>query len=303
MVSGRMHADEFPIDAALVRRLLAAQFPHWATLPITPVPSAGTDNAIYRLGDALAVRLPRIHWATGQAGKEWHWLAKLAPQLPLAIPVPLALGEPGEGYPWQWTVAPWLPGENANTGQIDDLTQAAADLAQFLTALWRVDPTGGPPAGKENFYRGVPLAVRDRGVREALANLEDLVDVSAATAAWEAALRTPPWHGPPVWLHGDLQPGNLLAADGRLSAVIDFGCLGVGDPAADVMAAWMFFSGHSRAAFRAALAVDDATWARGRGWALTWVGALAHYRTANPVLAAIGRHAVEQVLADGEEGA
>lgn len=300
MVSGRMHADEFPIDAALVRRLLAAQFPRWAALPIEPVPSAGTDNAIYRLGDALAVRLPRIHWATGQAEKEWRWLAKFAPHLPLAIPVPLALGEPGEGYPWQWTVAPWLPGENATTGRIDDLPGAAVDLARFLTALWRIDPTGGPPAGKENFYRGVPLAMRDRGIREALTNLGDLVDVAAVTAAWDVALRAPLWHGPPVWLHGDLQPGNVLVADGRLSAVIDFGCLGVGDPAADVMAAWMLFSGGSRDAFRATLAVDDATWARGRGWALTWVGALAHYRTTNPVLAGIGRHAIAEVLADQE---
>ena len=292
-----MRADELDTDAALVDRLLAAQFPRWAGLPIVRVESAGTDNAIYRLGDALAVRLPRIHWATGQPELEREWLPRLAPHLPLAVPVPLATGEPGEGYPWRWSVVPWLPGENASAVGVDP-REAAADLARFVLALQRIDTRGAPAAG-----RGVPLVKRDAPTRAAIEELRGLpelgLDLDAVTAAWETALRAPAWDGPPVWLHGDLQAGNLLAVEGRLSAVIDFGCLGVGDPACDSIFAWNFLSAETRDAYREALDVDDATWDRGRGWALS-VGliALPYYRVTNPVLADIGRHAIDEVLAD-----
>ena len=263
--------------------------------------SAGTDNAIYRLGDDMAVRLPRIHWATGQVEKEHEWLPRLAPLLPLAIPVPLAKGMPGEGYPWHWSVYRWLEGENATIERIADPRQAATDLAQFIAALQRIDPTGGPPPGAHNSFRGVPLAMRDAPTRAAIAALRGTLDTDAVTAAWEAALRAPAWRGPPVWIHGDLQSGNLLAQRGRLSAVIDFGCLGVGDPACDLMVAWTLFSAETRDVFRAALPVDDATWARGRGWALS-VGliALPYYQNTNPVLAGIARRAIDEVLADHE---
>jgi aminoglycoside phosphotransferase (APT) family kinase protein len=304
MRTGRMHPDEVDTDVSLVRRLLGAQFPHWADLPIEPVPSAGTDNAIYRLGDEMAVRLPRIHWAVGLVGKEQRWLPALAPHLPLAIPIPLAMGSPAEGYPWHWSVYRWLEGENATVARIADLREAAKDLAQFLAALQRIDPTGGPPAGPQNFSRGVPLAMRDAPTRAAIAALHGKVDAGAATAAWEAALRSPVWDGPPAWLHGDLYPSNLLVARGRLSAVIDFGCLGVGDPACDLAPAWMLFSGESREAFRAALGVDHATWARGRGWALSLgLMALPYYWETNPVLVASARRAIDQVLADHERAA
>src|SRR5688572_10632460 len=197
MPAAKMHADEAHTDASLVRRLLAAQFPHWAGLPIEPVPSAGTDNAIYRLGDSMAVRLPRIHWATGQVDKEHLWLPRLAPLLPLAVPLPLARGEPGEGYPWHWSVHSWLPGENATTGRIADPCQAAADLAKFILHLQRIDPIGGPPAS-----RGVPLATRDAATREAIAALHGVIDTEAVTAAWEAALQAPAWDRAAVWVHG-----------------------------------------------------------------------------------------------------
>lgn len=299
MSADRMHADEVVTDASLVRRLLAAQLPQWADLPIRPVRSAGTDNAIYRLGDDLAVRLPRIHWATGQVAKERRWLPRLAPLLPLAIPVPLAVGEPDGGYPWQWAVYQWLEGENATVDRLDDLSQAATDLARFIGALQRIETTDGPRSGPANFNRGVPLAVRDASTREAIAKLHGTLDTAAVTAAWETALHAPPWHGPPVWLHGDLQSGNLLAVDGRLTAVIDFGCLGVGDPACDLQVAWNLFAADTRNVFRAALAVDDATWARGCGWALSaGLIALPYYQTTNPVLAGISRYAIDQVLAE-----
>jgi aminoglycoside phosphotransferase (APT) family kinase protein len=208
MSAGKMHVDEVDTDVSLVSRLLAAQFPHWAGLPIAPVPSAGTDNALYRLGDDMAVRLPRIHWAVEQVHKEQRWLLRLAPLLPLAIPAPLRMGMPGEGYPWHWSIYRWLEGENVTIERIADLRQAATDLAQFIAALQRIDPTGGPPPGPHNSDRGEPLAMRDTRTRTAIASLRGTLDADALTAAWEAALQTPAWHGPPVWLHGDLQSGT-----------------------------------------------------------------------------------------------
>ena len=297
MPDGTMHVDEVRTDVSLVRRLLAAQFPQWADLPVTPVRSAGTDNAIYRLGDDMAVRLPRIHWAVDLVHKEQRWLPRLAPHLPLPIPVPIAKGMPGEGYPWHWSVTPWLEGENATPERIAGHCQAATELARFVRALERIDTAGGPPAGPANFYRGVPLEMRDAATRVAIAALEGVLDAGAAIAAWEEALRAAPWDRSPVWLHGDLQSGNLLVVQGQLSAVIDFGCLGVGDPAVDLIVAWNLFSGDARDAFREALAVDDATWARGRGWALSVaLIALPYYRDSNPVLAGISRRAIDAVL-------
>lgn len=292
-MAGKMHADEVEIPTSLVARLLADQFPHWANLPLAPVPSAGTDNALYRLGDELAVRLPRIHWAMGQVEKELAWLPKFAPHLPLAIPEPLAMGEPGHGYPWRWGVYGWLEGETATPEQIADPREAAVDLAEFVAGIQGLD-FAEPPKG-----RGVPLAERDEAVRSAIASLRQDYDADVLSGAWETALHTPAWPGPPVWHHGDLQVGNLLARHGRLAAVIDFGCMGVGDPACDVMAAWLYLSAETRQIFRDALQVDDDTWARGKGWALSMgLMALPYYRTTNPVLAEIGRRAIDEVLAD-----
>jgi aminoglycoside phosphotransferase (APT) family kinase protein len=304
MSASKMHVDEVDVDVALVGRLLAAQFPQWADLAIAPVHSAGTDNAIYRLGSDMAVRLPRIERATGQVDKEHQWLPRLAPHLPLAIPAPRALGTPGEGYPWQWSVYQWLEGETATIERIADLYEAARDLAHFVAALQRIDPVGGPLPGVHNSFRGVPLSTRDAQTRAAIASLDGMLDTGAVTAAWDGALQAPAWHGPPVWIHGDLSPLNLLVQRGRLSAVIDFGCLGVGDPACDLQVAWNLLSAQTRDVFRAALPVDDATWERGRGWALS-VGliALPYYQSTNPVLAAIARRAIEEALADQKHAA
>lgn len=294
-----MHADEVAIDSSLVGRLLAAQFPRWVGLPLAPVPSAGTDNALYRLGDGMVVRLPRIPGATGQVEKEHAWLPRLAPLLPLPIPVPLAMGMPAEGYPWRWSVYRWLEGETASIERLADPREAATDLARFVTALRSIDPTGGPAPGDNNSFRGDPLATRDEETRAAIAVLHDVLDPGAVTAAWDASLAAPVWSGTPVWLHGDLLAENLLARHGRLSAVIDLGCLGVGDPACDVMVAWTYLPRSARDVFRAALAIDDPTWARGRGWALSFgLIVLPYYRRTNPVLAAIARNAVEEALAD-----
>jgi aminoglycoside phosphotransferase (APT) family kinase protein len=230
--------------------------------------------------------------------REQQWLPKLAPFLPLAIPVPLAKGQPGEGYPWHWSIYRWLEGEEVTIERITDPHQAAIDLAGFITALQQVDTTGAPLAG-----RGVPLAKRDAYTREAIEALRGIIDIDAATAAWEAALGAPVWHGPPLWVHGDLLPGNLLVNQGRLNAVIDFGGLGVGDPACDLMIAWNLFTVETRGVFRAALVVDDATWARGRGWALSQALIfIPYYLNTNPVGVGNARRAVDEVLADYRAG-
>ena len=304
MCPGKMHADEVDTDISLVRRLLAAQFPRWADLPLEPVDSAGTENALYRLGDDMAVRLPRRPGKTAQVEKEHRWLPRLAPLLPLAIPVPLAKGSPAEGYPSHWSVCRWVEGEDATMERIADPGQAAIDLAGFVAALQRTDSKGGPQPGRHNFFRGVPLAVRDAETRAAIASLGSMVDAAAVTTVWEAALRAPAWRGPPVWIHGDLKTGNLLAVQGRLSAVIDFGGLGVGDPACDMIVAWDFLSAETRDAFRAALSVDDATWARGRGWALSVaLIALPYYLDTNPEMVDYAQRLLGEVLADRERTA
>ena len=299
MTTSKMHVDEVDTNVSLVVQLLTTQFPQWVNLPIEPAHSAGTGNALYRLADDMVVRLPRIPSAVGQVDKEQKWLPRLAPHLPLNIPVPLAKGKPSDSYPWHWSVYRWLEGEDATTAPIADPRQAATDLAQFITTLQQIEATDGPPPGQHNFYRGVPLAMRDQETRAAIAALHDVIDTDEVTAAWDAAIETPAWNGAPVWLHGDLHSGNLLVQRGRLSGVIDFGGLGVGDPACDVMAAWLLLSAENRAVFRAVLQVDDATWARGRGWALSFgLIALPYYQTTNPVLAGIARCAINEVLTD-----
>lgn len=293
-----MHAGELDINAQLVRRLLVAQLPHLAHLPLIPVPSSGTDHALFRLGDDKVVRLPRIHWATEQAELERRRLPQLAPHLPLAVPEQLAMGEPGEGYPWRWAIYRWLEGESAIDNSAADTVQTAIDLAQFIHALQAADPTGGPVADVASGGRGAPLAARDADTRDAIVRSRDLIDSDAVTLAWEAALTAPVYGGPPVWIHGDLEPGNLLLRDGRLSAVIDFCCLCLGDPAVDLIPAWSVFSGEARTAFRAALDITDAAWERGKGWALsTAIIALPYYVDTNPFMAANARRKLAAVLA------
>jgi aminoglycoside phosphotransferase (APT) family kinase protein len=213
------------------------------------------------------------------------------------------MGMPGEGYPWHWSIYRWLDGEIATIERIADLRQFATTLAQFLVALQRIDPAGGPPPGPHNFWRGGPLTVYDGETRHAIAALDGKIDTDAATAVWEAALAAT-WHGSPVWVHGDVAAGNLLVKNGQLSAVIDFGSSGVGDPACDLHIAWTFLEGDSREAFRAALPLDRATWARGRGWVL-WKAliTLAGYINTNPVKAGEARHVIDEVLADHQHAA
>ena len=303
MTTNNLQFNVGNIDVALVRRLIAAQFPRWADLPITPAVPQGWDNRTFRLGADMSVRLPSAEGYVLQVEKEHRYLPRLAPHLPLLIPVPLARGAPGEGYPYPWSVYRWLPGETAVTARIDNMNEFATALAHFLAVLQRVDSTGGPPPGPHSALRGGPLTAYDAETRCAIVALRGEIDTGAATAVWEAALKAT-WHGAPVWFHGDVAVGNLLVQDGRLSAVIDFGCAGVGDPACDTVIAWTLFAGENRDAFRAALPLDDDTWARGRGWAL-WKAliTLAADNTTEPVKAGEVRRVIAEVLADYEDAA
>ncbi len=294
MCAARMHADEADIDVSLVRHLVGGQFPQWAGLPVESVDSSGTENAMYRLGEDMAVRLPRRKGAVGDVEAEQQWLPRLAPHLPVAVPAPLGRDGPAEGYPWNWSVYRWLEGENPVAGRIAEPGPLAEDLGKFITALRGIDPVDGPLSG-----RGVPLATRDAATRAAIEELHGIIDTEAATAAWEEALRIPEWSGPVAWVHGDLSPGNVLVDRGRLSAVIDFGCVGVGDPTVDLIVAWNLLPAEARGVFREALRADDTTWARGRGWALSIsLIQLPYYWDTNPVLAANSRHVIREVFAD-----
>ncbi len=255
------------ITTALASRLVGDQFPQWADLPVTALALDGNDNTTYRLGEAMTIRLPSAEGYAPQVDKEHRWLPALAPHLPLPIPQPLAKGDPAFGYPMTWSIYRWIEGEPATIERIADLGRFATDLAEFLAALYRIDPAGGPAPGAHTFFRGGSLMTYDAETRATIAALDREVDIWAATDVWQAALAAT-WTRSPVWVHGDVAAGNLLVADGRLVAVIDFGCSAVGDPACDLTIAWTFLFGESREAFRDRIRLDDATWARSRGWAL-----------------------------------
>lgn len=299
MAPARMHRDQLPVDTALVQRLLAGQFPEWAGLPITPVASGGTVNAIYRLGDELCVRLPIMSGWDDDLDVELRWLPRLAPDLPLAVPEPVATGKPAAGYPCRWAVFRWLPGEPYEPGLADPVEVAEA-LAEFVTALRRVEPAGAPEAGRAG--PDEPLAGRDAITRSAIDEVvaTTSVDAGPLTSIWEAALAAAPWDGPPQWGHGDLLPGNLLVHEGRLHAVIDWGNAGVRDPAIDLIPAWAALPDDtSRAALRRALGADDATWARARGWALTQAAlVIPYYPETNPSFVATATRTISRLLAD-----
>lgn len=286
-----------------MEQLVAAQFPQWAHLPVKPVELSGWDNSTFRLGEEMSVRLPSAARYAAQVEKEQRWLPQLAPFLPLPVPIPLARGTPDESYPYHWSVYRWLDGENAALERIGDLAQFATMLAGFLTALQGIDSQNGPPPGAHNFFRGGPLSTYDAETREAIANLKGEIDGDSATRVWEAALQST-WSGSPVWLHGDVATGNLLVQKGRLSAIIDFGCSGVGDPACDLTIAWTFLRGESREAFRSALSLDHATWARGRGWAL-WKAliTLAEHQNSAPTKAREALRVIGEVMGDHHQTA
>lgn len=290
--------EKMNIDISLVKRLISAQFPQWAMLSIRPVEYGGWDNRSFHLGEHRVIRMPSAAEYALQVEKEHDWLPKLAPFLPLPIPVPLAMGKPGEEYPWHWSVYQWLDGETASIENIADLSGFAIALAKFLTVLQQCETSNAPIAGPHNFYRGGSLANYDAQTREAIVTLGSKIDVDAATAVWDLALASA-WDNAPVWVHGDITIGNLLVKKGQLSAVIDFGLLAIGDPACDLVITWTLFKGESRDAFRTALKLDDATWARARGWTL-WKALIVYAKltTTDPIGFENAKQIIDEVLAD-----
>ena len=286
------------LAADLPRKLIARQFPHWAHLPLSHVKSSGTDNHIWRLGSALAIRMPKVEWAAESVARECEFLPRFS-GLPLAIPTVVAQGTPDEGYPYVWSVCDWLEGEAADLTALSDPAQAAHDLAAFILAMSAHDPTGGPVSGSGNNLRGGLLAARDGHTRKAISNLTNEIDTRCAIAIWQAALAAPSSESRNTWIHSDLKEGNLLLREGRLSAVIDFGMLAVGDPAVDVTPAWSCFEGPARSAFLAALNPDAACLARAKGWtlsiaAISWV----YYREKNPTLTRISEQTLHRLLSE-----
>ncbi len=272
----KMHVDELEIDESLVRSLIVDQFPHWAKLPVRRVEPIGTVNAVFRLGNDYSVRLARRAGPSTPGSREFTWLPKLASLVSLDIPIPIAQGSPNKEYPWFWEVHTWVEGDSLPIEEIDEI-QAARDLAVFIASLQKVDSSGGP------LGRGIPLAERDKDFRYWLARFDG---DPAVSAVWESALAAPPWNGAPIWHHGDLDVRNWLVRNKRISGVIDWGEMGIGDPACDVMVAWKLHSSVARDAFREAFPVDDATWARARGWVVSQAVAILAYYTPqnNPIL-------------------
>jgi aminoglycoside phosphotransferase (APT) family kinase protein len=289
---------EVAIDAPLIRALLEEQHADLAHLPLVEV-GEGWDNTLFRLGDRLIVRVPRRQASALLIEHEQQWLPRLSPRLPLPVPVPLRVGRPGCGFPWSWLVAAWLPGQSALRAPPQDLEATAASLGQFLRALHQPAPRGAP----RNPWRGVALAARAMALHEHLQQLEPLVDRDAALDLWERALATPAWSGPPLWLHGDLHPGNLLVDGGRLSAVVDFGDLAAGDPATDLSVAWMLVPASLRSTFLASARtdvapIDEEMVMRARGWALALgLAYLANSRD-DEAMGALGRTTIEAALRD-----
>lgn len=292
-----MPVAEVDVPQGLVRDLLTDQAPDLAHLPLRPLAN-GWDNVMWALGDHLAVRLPRRALAAGLVLHEQRWLPRLAPRLPLAVPAPVRCGVPGRGYPWPWSVVPLLPGDVAWRTPLTDPAAAARALADFLTALHVPAPPGAPV----NAFRGGALADREPALLDRLALLGEAVPRPRIEETWRRLREADAWAGPPLWLHGDLHPGNILVSDGRISGVIDFGDITAGDPATDLSVAWMLLAPAHRVVFRevyagtAALGSEDATWARARGWALTLSLAFLAHSADNPVLAALGRRTLGAVL-------
>ncbi len=290
---------EVEIGAELVRQLVDTQFPCWSSWPLRRWERAGSDHVIYRLGDCLAVRLPRGDWAAGQARKEQAWLPRLAPFLPLAVPMPVGLGEAAFGYPWSWSVARWLDGETVVPQRLAESETASRDLAAFLTALQQLPSPGSFTPGPHPELRRRTLAARDDRVRASIAAVASVFDVDALTRVWDRALAAPAWAGTPVWCHGDFHVGNLLMQHGRVTAVLDFGGLGYGDPACDLDIAYTLMTAGTRNVFRDALGLDVAAWLRGRGWALAGgVTAYAAYGATEPRVAAQTHRQITEVVAE-----
>lgn len=290
-----MHADEIAISDETARRLVDEQFPSWAARALTRLPPVGTDNQLFRLGDDLLVRMPRIVGAAASAEWEHLWLPKLATYLTTAIPTPVGLGQSGAGYPWHWTVVPWIEGQTP-TPETFDPEEWAVSLGTFVRELRSVPGMSGPVKSQG---RGAPLASLDEWVRTWTARADTSeVDPQAVLAVWRDALDAPAWDGEAAWFHGDLHEGNLLVRDGRLSAVIDWGAAGRGDPAVELNAMWGYLPASVAELYRRTVDLDEAAYRRARGFALApAISGWTYYRDTAPHLSALGLVKVKALIA------
>jgi aminoglycoside phosphotransferase (APT) family kinase protein len=298
VTTGSIPPADVDITSSLVRLLLKEQHPDLADLPLADSGN-GWDNKVYRLGDQLAVRLPRRSAAATLVEHEHRWLPELAPRLPIAIPVPSRTGRPGCGYPWSWSVTQWFEGTNVVSSPLRDADRAALELGAFVSALHLPAPHDAP----RNPFRGVPLANRTATVAERVKQLNGMVDLHYVMRIWEAALHARTWSGPAVWIHGDLHPANLLVRNGHIAAVLDFGDLTAGDPATDLSVAWTLLPSSARTTFREATRelgdpIDEDTWTRARGWALLFGLIFLSSSRDDEVMRAMGRRALDSVLAE-----
>ncbi|HET7900037.1 MAG TPA: aminoglycoside phosphotransferase family protein [Candidatus Nanopelagicales bacterium] len=293
-----LHDDEPDVDVDLVRRMVDRAMPHWSSLPLRELAATGTDHHLFRLGDDLVVRVPRVDWAIDQVERDARWLPVIAPYVDVALPLQVAAGDPDLGYPWRWSVCRWIAGRTPDRRDPHDRAALAEPLGRFCRALHGIPVDGGPRAGVE-VSRGVPLVERDELTREAIDAVADELHAPSLRGAWEESLGAPAYDGEGVWFHGDLLWGNLIVNDDGLVGVIDWGPSGIGDPATDAAAGWALLTADERDAFRRAAAYDDATWLRGRGWALsTALVALPYYRARSRALADGARRTIAEVLAD-----
>lgn len=291
-MSSNMPVAEFDVDSALVQRLLVDQHPDLAHLQLAPL-ACGWDNAIFRLGDALTVRMPRRQVGADLIASEQRWLPELAPHLPLPTPCPVRIGRPALGYPWSWSVCPWLPGEPAALTPPRNALSTARTLGAFLKAL-HIPAASDAPV---NPFRGIPLLHRNARVHARIEQLHQSIDAAGVRALWEALVATPIWQGPPLWLHGDLHAANILVDHGSISAVIDFGDITGGDPATDIAVAWIMLPKQARGTLRNALTyADDLTWARARGWALVFALEYLANSADNPMIYQLGLRTLPAVM-------
>ncbi len=310
-MSDPLHDDEILIDLGLVRALVDRALPEYASLPISRLRASGSTNALFRLGDELLIRLPRQPGGSATIEKEARWLPHIAPLLPVSVPEVVAVGEPDLGYPERWSVVRWLEGDFptvADPASYADPTPTALarDLAAVVTALSDIPVPPGALADPElRMYRGAPIGSMDGGTRRSLAECRDIsgldLDFDAVLRMWELAMALPEpgSESSPRWYHGDLLAENLLVRDGRLAAVLDFGGLAVGDPTIDLVVAWEVLDPAAREVFRRAVGVDDATWLRGRAWALALaVMTFPYYWSTMPERCASRLAIVRSVLAD-----
>lgn len=300
-MAAQLHEDQIPCDTRLVRHLLEAFCPQWAQLPLTPVASTGTDHHVYRLGEALCVRVPMRPSAAPQLAGEVQWLDRIARALPVAVPDVVHAGEASALLPWPWSVRRWVPGTAmAEAAELGD-PELAGELGAILEALQGVDPADIPAPGPHNFGRGCPLAQRDGVTRASLAQLPPGLDPGQLATVWAQALAAPVHEGPGVVVHGDINRGNLvLDRHGRIAGLLDWGGMAAGDPAVDLMAAWTVLDAPGRAALFRQLAPEEAIWRRARGWALS-VAALQwpYYNASNPALAGRALVVLRSVLEPG----